>query len=151
MTYIIKSVIMNVNRRQFCKFSFLGIIAALFTPGKVLGSVARRGSLSGECMVEVVRCQCFSDLQGRYLDDPEAGPCRHFAVGEKIRITPDNLCSLKESGKICPQAWKVLEPYVMAALSAGETTECSPALKPNNALICCPDGTRPVIFKLTAL
>ncbi|MDE6101086.1 MAG: TIGR04076 family protein [Paramuribaculum sp.] len=141
---------MNVNRRQFCKFSFLGLIAAILSPGKALGAAARRNTLSGECLIEVVRCHCFQDLQGRYLDDPEAGPCQHFSVGEKLRITPRNLQSLKESGRICPQAWKVLEPYVMAALSDRETTECAPALKSNYALISCPDGTRPVIFKLTA-
>lgn len=111
------------------------------------GNPSRR--LSGSCRIDVVRCNCFTDLQGCYLDDPEAGPCTRFKPGDTLTLTPANLDEMK-SRRICPQAWRVMEPYVMAALNAGETKECNPALKDTQAVVCCPDGTRPVIFKITA-
>lgn len=141
---------MDVTRRKFCRVSFLGALGLIFMPRKALASSGDETRLSGRCIVEVLRCQCFSDLQGRYLDDPEVGPCSHFHVGDKIEITPDNLQALKNSGRICRQAWHTLEPYIMAALATGSTSECAPAQNISQAIVSCPDGTRPVIFKVTA-
>lgn len=122
-------------------------------PERALGATARRSrrsALAGRCSIEVVRCQCFTELQGRYLDDPEAGPCDCFKVGDRIDITPANIDEMCRSKRMCPHAWRVLEPYVMAALSVGATKECAPASESTQAVVSCPDGTRPVIFKLTA-
>lgn len=140
---------MSLTRRNFCKISALAALGLIFTPRRAQASAEPR--LKGGCRMEVVRCNCFHDLQGCYLDDPEAGPCTRYSAGDSLLITPDNLGQLRASGRICPQAWNVLRPYVMAALSAGETTECAPSGLPTQAIISCPDGTRPVIFKLTAV
>lgn len=140
---------MSLTRRNFCKISVLTALGLIFVPKRAQASEHPR--LRGGCRMEVVRCNCFHDLQGCYLDDPEAGPCTRYSAGDTIMITPDNLERLRSSGRICPQAWSALKPYVMAALSAGETSECAPANLPTQAIISCPDGTRPVIFKLTAV
>lgn len=142
---------MNSSRRQFCKLSLISAIAALFAPSRAFGSLSSTRPMRGRCRIEVIRCQCFQELQGRYLTDPEAGPCTHFSVGDTIEITPADLDTLKESGKICPNAWRALEPYVMAALSCHVTSECAPAEHETEAIVSCPDGTRPVIFKVTSL
>lgn len=140
---------MALTRRNFCKISALAALGLIFTPRRAQAS--SQPARKGACRMEVVRCNCFHDLQGCYLDDPEAGPCTRYAAGDSLLITPENLEHLRSSGRICPQAWNVLKPYVMAALSAGETSECAPAGSPTQAIISCPDGTRPVIFKLTAV
>lgn len=144
---------MPINRRKFCQYTLLGALGAILSPRRLFAATRKDSDatrrLCGKCTVEVVRCQCFSELQGRYLSDPEAGPCSRFNVGDKITVTPDNLEATKNSS-ICPHAWRSLEPYIMAALSQGEAAECSPALKETQAVISCPDGTRPVIFKVTA-
>lgn len=141
---------MDLNRRKFCKASAFGAIAMALSPGRIFASASENKHLSGRCTIEVLRCNCFHDLQCRYLDDPEAGPCPKFHVGDKIEITPGNLRAVMESGKICSQAWDLLRPLVMAALTSGETRECNPAQATNEAIVSCPDGTRPVIFKVTA-
>lgn len=140
---------MSLTRRNFCKISALAALGLIFTPRRTQASAPRH--LKGSCRMEVVRCNCFHDLQGCYLNDPEAGPCTRYSAGDTLMITPDNLEELRKSGRICPQAWNALRPYVLAALSAGETVECAPASIPTQAIISCPDGTRPVIFKLTAV
>ena len=143
----------KITRRKFCTLSALASLALLFTPRRA--RAAAQGSdmkrLRGRCRIDVLRCNCFTDLQGRYLDDPEAGPCSHFRVGETIEITPRNIEALLKERRICPNAWHSLEPYVMAALSAGETDDCAPASKVTEAVVSCPDGTRPVIFKVSAV
>ncbi len=142
---------MDITRRRFCKLSALAAFAMTVIPEKLFASPGTKVRLSGRCSIDVIRCQCFTDLQCRYLDDPEAGPCARFHVGDRIEITPENVRSMVSSGKICPQAWRALEPYVMAALSPNPTEECAPALTDNQAIVSCPDGTRPVIFKVTAV
>jgi len=140
-----------MDRRKFCRYSLLTAAAVILKPGRILGATRQSGPrLSGNCRIEVVRCQCFDELQCRYLNDPEAGPCPRFKVGDIIDITPENISTFAHSSHFCPQAWRALEPYVMAALSQSETEECAPALSDNEAIISCPDGTRPVIFKVTA-
>lgn len=129
----------------------LGAIGAMFAPGRLMAGAGSRLSLSGRCRVEVIRCQCFSDLQGRYLEDPDPGPCGRFRVGDSFEITPSNFSAFCKEGRMCQNAWRVLEPYVLAALSEGETVECASAMSRNQAVVCCPDGTRPVVFKVTAL
>lgn len=142
---------MNFSRRKFCQVSLLGAIAALFTPRRAAAMAVSRGSLRGRCRVEVIRCQCFEELQGCYLDDPEAGPCPRFKVGDSFEVTPSNLEQMRCGKRVCPQAWRALEPYVMASLSADETADCAPAITDTQAVVSCPDGTRPVIFKVTSL
>lgn len=144
----------KISRRKFCTLSALASLALLLTPRRAKAAISEDGgtkNLRGRCRIDVLRCNCFTDLQGRYLDDPEAGPCSHFKVGETIEITPRNLEALLKEGRICPNAWHSLEPYVMAALSAGETDDCAPAAKVTEAVVSCPDGTRPVIFKVSAV
>lgn len=143
---------MSMTRRSFCKISALSAIAAFLMPGRAFASVAKdTKQLKGTCNVEVVRCQCFPELQSRYLEDPECGKCPRFQVGQTITITPQNFAGYKRSKEMCPHAWRILEPYILAALSAGETNECAPAANPHRAVVSCPDGTRPVIFKVSSI
>lgn len=141
-----------LSRRKFCKLSALASIGLLLFPHRASSAknYITKNEMRGKCRIDIVRCNCFSDLQGRYLDDPEAGPCTKFKVGQSIIITPDNIQSIERSDIVCANAWRILKPYVIAALAAGETTECAPASKTTQAVVSCPDGTRPVIFKVTA-
>ncbi|MCM1348584.1 MAG: TIGR04076 family protein [Firmicutes bacterium] len=140
----------DISRRRFCKFSLLGSLAAIMIPRRAFGAVCGVASpMGGRCRVEIIRCQCFEELQGRYLNDPEAGPCSRYKVGDVVQISPGNFQETKE--RFCPNAWRVLEPYVLAALRSGATKECAPAEESTQAIVSCPDGTRPVIFKVTAL
>lgn len=141
---------MIFSRRHFCRLTALASISLMLMPKRALATTQNR-SLRGSCRIEVLRCNCFTELQSRYLDDPEAGPCSRFKVGEKFIIDARSLKRFEEEKcPFCRQAWNALRPYVMAALSAGETTECAPASAQTQAVIACPDGTRPVIFKVTA-
>lgn len=142
---------MSTDRRNFCRYVLLSAAALMLKPATLLAAPGKRKRLSGSCSIEVVRCQCFNELQCRYLSDPEAGPCPRFRVGDRILIDPTNVDSAVEDNLICPHAWTALRPYIMAALSQGEAVECTPALSENQAIVSCPDGTRPVIFKVTAL
>ncbi|MDE5727745.1 MAG: TIGR04076 family protein [Duncaniella sp.] len=124
-----------MNRRQFCKIAAL--TAGAFGLGGLRGSasVLGRGLLCGR--VTVVRCECYPDLQSLYLDDPETGPCRRFRPGDcwdlSRGLPPD----------FCPRAREVIEA------SAERLASC-PGGRPEDraVIVCCPDGTRPVVFRI---
>ncbi len=139
-----------MDRRQFFKITGFSALAMLVNPAKVLAAVARDGGLRRGCTVEVLRCECYSDLQCRYLDDPEAGRCPRFKVGQKISVTAGNISRLADDRQFCSKAWRVLEPYVRTAIGNSEKDLCMNSDGQAAKIVCCPDGTRPVVFKITA-
>lgn len=124
-----------MDRRQFCKIAAL--TAGAFGLGTLRGSASALagGPLRGR--VTVVRRECYHDLQSLYLDDPETGPCRVFSPGESW----DLAMGLPEG--FCPRAREVIES------SAARLASC-PGGRPEDlaVIVCCPDGTRPVVFRI---
>ena len=125
--------VMAINRRNFLKS--LAAAAAL----SVVPGVARAsdGPTWRRITITVVRRECFADLQSLYLDDPETGPCSRFAIGD--RFTAD---SPECPAGFCPKAWQT----IMASLSR-LSPGCAPCTS-SDIIVACPDGTRPVIFKV---
>ncbi|MCM1162660.1 MAG: TIGR04076 family protein [Muribaculaceae bacterium] len=87
--------------------------------------------------VTVLRRACFPDLQDLYLEDPESGPCDSFATGETFDIS--NGCP----PGFCPRAWSAIQRAI------DDASHCPGNPGENGTIIAsCPDGTRPVIFKI---
>lgn len=127
-----------MNRRNFCKISALsaGALLAGVLEGKaspLSHSLSETGGLRRRARITVIRRECYQDLQSLYLDDPECGPCRMFATGQSFDV----------SGSGCPRgfcrkAWASLDGCLDG--DGGKVK-----------IAACPDGTRPVIFKVELL
>lgn len=138
-----------MNRRKFCKILGLSAIAVAASPAKAATAVTSKSAGVPRCRISVLRCECFSDLQSRYLDDPESGPCTKFKCGEEFTVDRSNYDEF--SRKFCPKAWDAVRAHVDAALSVGASAECGQSPADKAVIVCCPDGTRPVIFKVVPL
>lgn len=136
-----------MNRRHFCKMASLAVgalgLSGLDANAAILSTRRVRPSgplptLAARCLITVERCECYVDLQSLYLDDPEEGPCRAFNTGETFRLDASAECP-KE---FCPKAWRVVCEAV------GENGACAATLRSGLKLVTCPDGTRPVVFRI---
>ncbi|MCM1483951.1 MAG: TIGR04076 family protein [Muribaculaceae bacterium] len=105
--------------------------------------------MSQRCRITVLRRECFTDLQSRYLDDPEAGPCHMFKCGDEFTVDLMNYDDFSSGKRFCPKAWRVLSTHVDAVLRAGMDADCGLSCHDRAVIVSCPDGTRPVIFKVT--
>lgn len=134
-----------MDRRRFLKAGALLAAFTAMSPGKALAVGAssatrpRRG-----CRVTVVRRECFTDIQSRYLDDPEAGPCPRFCQGQSFDCADGRM-----PRGFCPKAWECIRSHVEAVLSDSDPLLCGDAPADRAVIACCNDGTRPVIFKIT--
>ncbi|MCM1337965.1 MAG: TIGR04076 family protein [Candidatus Amulumruptor caecigallinarius] len=137
-----------MDRRRFLKVGGLLAAAAALSPGKLLGAgrLSPAAAVAGAgrgCRVTVIRRECFTDIQSRYLDDPEAGPCRVFRQGESFDCSDG--CMPRG---FCPKAWECIRAHVDAVLSTADPLQCGDAPADRAVIACCNDGTRPVIFKI---
>ncbi|MDE7025389.1 MAG: TIGR04076 family protein [Paramuribaculum sp.] len=121
-----------MNRRKFCKLAAGSALMAMLAPSKVFGAVGTRRS----CVVSVVRCECFGDLQSRFASDPEAGSCPLLKPGMSWDVSGGEMPL-----GMCPKAWSVISAHIR-----DEYGVCS---KSESSIVACPDGIRPVIFKIT--
>ncbi|WP_301062017.1 TIGR04076 family protein [Muribaculum intestinale] len=135
-----------MDRRHFCKIGALALGA--FGAGALKGNAgvlsladggADRGLARG-CRVTVIRRECYEDIQSLYLDDPETGPCRAFSTGEVLTFERGEGCP----EGFCPRAWGAIE------LSVNAGAGCAGALG-DVLTVACPDGSRPVIFRVELL
>lgn len=126
-----------MDRRKFVKllggFALMGAVPA---GASVLSN--RLSPLAG-CRITVLRRECFAELQDRYLDDPETGPCHSFATGQSFDIPPGCQCA---PGGFCRKAWQAIE----SAMSDNDAACAS--MRRGAILVTCPDATRPVVFKV---
>ena len=87
--------------------------------------------------------KCF-DTAEVFKDPPikakYSGPCPIHREGQTFSA------DLSMPDGFCPLAWDVLFPYVVALGSGGNFFEWYD--EPGAVVGCCPDGLRPVIFKL---
>lgn len=94
----------------------------------------------------VLRKECYTDLQEKYLADPKSGPCPFFEVGQEFIIESDDFFRTMH-GKFCGEAWDCVSRYIYAALQGGSIMK-GWTNDEKMMITCCNDGTRPVIFKL---
>ena len=136
-----------MNRRHFCKIASLAVGALSLTGlegnAAVLSTRRIRKSeqlpvLPAACRVIVERCECYEDLQSLYLDDPEEGACRAFSAGEAFELLAGAECPKN----FCPKAWRTVCDTV------GENGGCAATLRNGLKLASCPDGSRPVVFRI---
>lgn len=103
-----------------------------------------------KCKITVLRKECYSDLQERYLADPQAGLCPLFEVGQEFLLERngerDDLWHMLD-GRFCSEAWDAVSRYVYAALQGGSIMR-GWTNDEKMMIACCNDGTRPVIFKI---
>lgn len=137
-----------MNRRKFCKILGISTLSAMACPADAAASLART-SVSQRCRITVLRRECYTDLQSRYLDDPEAGPCHMFKCGDEFTVDLSNYDEFSSGRRFCPKAWQVLHTHVDAVLNPEGGDACGISLHDRAVIVSCPDGTRPVIFKVT--
>lgn len=125
-----------MDRRNFCKIALLAAgtvgLGKLNLNASALPSAVRPGR-----SLTVLRRACFPDLQALYLDDPECGPCEEFVTGQTFDISggcPENFC---------PRAWSAIEQALSQSAICSENNDGERVV-----IVTCPDGTRPVIFKV---
>ncbi len=68
------------------------------------------------------------------------GPCPVFEEGQVFHVD-DSMPS-----DFCPYAWDTMFPYIVTLRSNGNFNEWYE--EPGVAVACCPDGLRPVVFKI---
>ena len=61
----------------------------------------------GKVKVTVIGKKCFSDLQERYLADPNAGPCPMFEIGQEFLFDGHGFQTMNE-GRFCMEAWDAI-------------------------------------------
>lgn len=99
-----------------------------------------------KCKITVLKREQYSDLQGKYLANPESGKCEFFEEGQEFIVDSDGFFRML-NGQFCAEAWDCISRYVYAALQGGSIMRGW--TKDKRVMItCCNDGTRPVIFKL---
>ena len=128
----------SMNRRNFCKA--LAAVAAMAAAAPaataaMAGSSGRRGRLT------VVRRTWAEDLQARYLDDPESGPCPLLSQGQSWLIDGPVDAGMPPRG-MCGTAWAAIAPRLA---SGGE---CAAPAEGGPRLLSCGDPTRAVIFRV---
>lgn len=138
-----------MNRRRFCIIGALALGALGvgapdgFGASNGLGAGVRgEGEMrpSRPFRVTVIRCECYEDIQSLYLDDPEAGPCDVFSAGDVMEFRSGACCP----ASFCRRAWDVVIGCVNGARPCVDMRE-------NVMPVSCPDGARPVIFKVELL
>ena len=94
--------------------------------------------------ITVLRKEFYKDLAEEYLvDGVAAGDCPELEVGDVFfyeggAVMPDGFC---------PVAWMDIYSAV-CSLMGGEKPVNSWYKNPKEKILCCTDGTRPVVFRL---
>lgn len=101
--------------------------------------------VSGRWRAKIVRRVLISDLQSAFLDDPDAGPCTKYSVGQTWEFVGD-----VKPGGICPQLWTAIMNKIQSVQSDKEFC-VKENNRPKEYLVSCGDPTRPVILNLTRL
>lgn len=99
-----------------------------------------------KCKITVLKRECYTDLQQKYLADPKSGPCPYFREGQEIIVDSDNFFHML-NGTFCSEAWDCISRYVYSALQGGSIMR-GWTNDEKVMITCCNDGTRPVVFKL---
>ena len=132
-----------MDRRRFCKIGALalGALGVGRLDGLAAGHMTSADGgdvvLERSCRVIVLRRECYDDIQTLYLDDPETGPCDVFATGEEWNLRK----GMGRPAGFCERAWRSIAEAVNAQCA------CTDMVK-DVLVVACPDGTRPVVFRV---
>jgi uncharacterized repeat protein (TIGR04076 family) len=132
-----------MDRRRFCKIATLavgalGLSAVDAQASRLSGHAMPSLKMPCACRVTVIRKECYMDIQSLYLDDPDEGACPACECGDAWTFSHGSICP----EGFCRQAW--------GAIVSIMNLECS---KGNDGVrvVACPDGARPVVFKVVRL
>ncbi len=128
----------SMNRRNFCKA--LAAVAAMAATAPA-SAAAMTGNCGRRCRLTVVRRMWVEDLQARYLDDPEAGPCPLLNQGQSWLIDGPVEAGIPPRG-MCGRAWAAIAPRLAESAGCAATADGGPRL------LSCGDPTRAVIFRV---
>ncbi len=126
-----------MKRRDFCKLAPAAVIMAALNPAKAVAMAFRCSNTVQPASISVVRCECYGDLQARFGTDPDAGPCRIMHTGMKWKLHEWQ----DMPAGMCPHAWNAIRNCIDC-----RNNTCNRNI--NEMLVSCPDGSRPVIFKI---
>ena len=126
-----------MNRRSFCKIAAASALVAALAPSRLLAAHSLKPAQRAGGQVSVLRCECVYDLQAPFCTDPEAGRCPMLSPGMSWSVRS---WSGEAPAGMCPKAWKAICSAVSGADSA-----CSAG---GDVIAACPDGMRPVIFRI---
>lgn len=133
-----------MDRRKFCKIGALAMgalgLGVFDAQSSALSSWSELRPMR-PFRLTVIRCECYEDIQSLYLDDPESGPCEMFSPGVVMEFANGYECP----ADFCRRAWSVIIGSVNMAVQS-----CV-AMRENVLVVACPDGARPVIFKVDLL
>lgn len=123
---------MKMDRRHFCK------VAALAAGAIGIGNIETKAApLTAGCKITVLRRECYEDLQNLFLDDPETGRCDIFYTGQSFIVPAGSECP----EGFCPTAFESIKTHIDGSKNCTKN-------HPGIILASCPDGSRPVIFKI---
>ena len=103
-----------------------------------------------KCKLTVIDKKLYSDLQEKYIADPNAGACPFYHVGDEFIFERyDKIDDFWTMGKgsQCSEAWDCISRYIYSALQGGSIMR-GWTNDEKIMIACCNDGTRPVIFKI---
>lgn len=133
-----------MDRRRFCKIGALAMgalgMGVLDARGAALSSVAKPRPMR-PFRLTVIRRECYEDIQSLYLDDPESGPCDMFGVGEMMNFE----CGCECPADFCSRAWLAI------VMSVNMAAQNCVAMRDDVLTVACPEGARPVVFKVDLL
>lgn len=96
--------------------------------------------------ITVLKREYYQDLADKYLLDPHFGKCDKFYEGQEFIVGLQDYFDMMRC-QFCSEAWDALSRYIYTALQGG-TPMADWSNDDNIMVVCCPDGVRPVIFKL---
>ncbi|MCH5318563.1 MAG: TIGR04076 family protein [Paramuribaculum sp.] len=129
------------TRRQFLKTI---AAASAFLAVKPLAR-AQKLVPGAQWSAKVIRCSCMPDLQGAFLDDPDAGACKLCHVGQQWKFSAG-----VAPADICPKLWKAISDKI-DSLESKEESCARQAESLDGYLVSCADPTRPVIVKIARI
>lgn len=103
-----------------------------------------------KCKITVLRRCLFEDLGKEYGKDGVVVPCGFFKEGQEFVLDWDSYSVQGIPEGFCTIAWNAISEMIFCALATGKIIEADWAKSPTEQVVCCPDGLRPVIFKVEA-
>jgi uncharacterized repeat protein (TIGR04076 family) len=96
----------------------------------------------GKCKITILKTLYFKDLADEYPPH-ETSPCEAFHVGDVYYTTGPFGTDIPEG--FCPPAWQSIAPFAAVLASGGKVYS-----RDEVHVTACPDGVRPVIFRMEA-
>lgn len=103
-----------------------------------------------KCRITVLRRCEFPDLIKEYAREGIIPICDVFQDGQEFVLDWDSYSIQGIPSGFCTIAWNSISQFVFSALATGMVIDADWVKNPKEQIVCCPDGLRPVIFKVEA-